>query len=207
MARATSEAVRRRRRRPEEAEAEILAAADQLLRERPFHEVTVGAIMERTTLSRKSFYVYFRDRFDLLTRLARPLRERLDAANAIWLEDEEDPPAAGRVALLRVAQILSEDGVLVRELADAARYDPKAERLWRSFNEPVIASVAAKIRSEIKAGRATPVEPEATARALVGMNLYSFFDQLIGRPDPDIDAIVDALHGVWIRVLYPAATT
>jgi AcrR family transcriptional regulator len=42
--------------------------------ERPIHEVTVLAIMERTTLSRKSFYVYFRDRSELILALVRPLR-------------------------------------------------------------------------------------------------------------------------------------
>src|SRR5919197_3583520 len=78
-------APRRRRRSREEAEREILDAAAELLRERPLHEVTVSAIMEQTTLSRKSFYVYFRDRYELLTRLFRPLRRELDEANALFL--------------------------------------------------------------------------------------------------------------------------
>src|SRR5207244_10350837 len=68
----------RRRRRPEEAEREILDAARQLLTERPWSEVTVGAVMGRTTLSRKSFYVYFRDRHELITKLVAPLRARGD---------------------------------------------------------------------------------------------------------------------------------
>ena len=56
----------RRRRSPQDARQEILDAARQLIAERPVHEVTVLAIMERTTLSRKSFYVYFRDRSELI---------------------------------------------------------------------------------------------------------------------------------------------
>src|SRR5919106_2674502 len=75
---------KRRRRSREEAEREILDAAASLLRERPLHEVSVSAIMERTTLSRKSFYVYFRDRYALLTRLLTPLRRELDQANALY---------------------------------------------------------------------------------------------------------------------------
>src|ERR671931_340355 len=76
---------KRRRRSRGEAEREILDAAAELLRERPLHEVSVSAIMERTTLSRKSFYVYFRDRYELLARLFRPLRRQLDEANALFL--------------------------------------------------------------------------------------------------------------------------
>ena len=44
------------------------------------HEVTVLAIMSKTTLSRKSFYVYFRDRSELILALVRPLRAQADAA-------------------------------------------------------------------------------------------------------------------------------
>ena len=53
---------RRRRRSPEVAEREIIAAAHGLLRERPFRELTVDEVMRRTELSRPSFYVHFRDR-------------------------------------------------------------------------------------------------------------------------------------------------
>src|SRR5918999_3317630 len=93
----------RRRRRPEEAEREILDAARALLAERPAHEVTVGAIMAATTLSRKAFYVYFRDRFELLTRLVDPLRAERDAIVAELL-GREDPAAGGRAALPALAR-------------------------------------------------------------------------------------------------------
>ena len=72
---------RRRRRSPESAEREILAAAESFLRERPFHEMTVDEVMARTTLSRPSFYVYFRDRNQLVIRLVEesilPARQTL----------------------------------------------------------------------------------------------------------------------------------
>ena len=96
---------KRRRRSREEAEREILEAAAALLRERPLHGVSVSAIMEQTTLSRKSFYVYFRDRYDLLTRLFRPLRQELDQANERFVERPTGDPftgvtlAAGHAAL------------------------------------------------------------------------------------------------------------
>ena len=54
--------VPRRRRRPEEAERAILAAARAFLEEHPFREMTVEGVMIRTGLSRPAFYAYFRDR-------------------------------------------------------------------------------------------------------------------------------------------------
>ena len=42
--------------------------------------------MRRTTLSRKSFYVYFPDRFALLVGLFEPLGERFAVAHATFIE-------------------------------------------------------------------------------------------------------------------------
>ena len=69
---------RRRRRSPEVAEQEIIDAAEELLRERPFRELTVDEVMRRTELSRPSFYVYFRDRHHLVLKVV----ERLTAESA-----------------------------------------------------------------------------------------------------------------------------
>ncbi len=60
---------RRPKHDPKESEREILEAAEQLLRERPFRELTVEAVMSRTGLKRPAFYVHFRDRHDLALRV------------------------------------------------------------------------------------------------------------------------------------------
>jgi AcrR family transcriptional regulator len=195
---------KRRRRSREEAEREILEAAVALLRARPLHEVSVSAIMERTTLSRKSFYVYFRDRYELLTRLFKPLRRELDEANALALARATgDLVADARAALEAVASFFAgKDGPLVRALHEATAYDPEAARVWREFNEPVIAAFTEKTHREIAAGRIPAgIEVEPTVRALVGMNLYCFFDRVVGHREADVEAIVESLVSVWARTL------
>jgi AcrR family transcriptional regulator len=195
-------ATRRRRRRPEEAEREILDAARALLAERPSHEVTVGAIMAETTLSRKSFYVYFRDRYELLSRLVEPLRTERDAiVEELWREGA-DLAAGGRAALFALAGLYARHGSLLRALAEASSQDREAKRAWSEFLEPVIKGHAEKIREEIELGRIAGIEPEPTARALIGMNLQYFFDELVDNPDPDLDATADTLLKIWLRALY-----
>ena len=198
-----AESKRRRRSRPE-AEGEILEAAAALLRQRPFHEVSVSAIMEATTLSRKSFYVYFRDRYELLARLFEPIRRELDQANALFLER---PPGELRTdTTLRVvaAFFAGPDGPLVRALHEASAYDEQAARVWRAFNEPVIAAFTERIaRERDLQGAPRGIEIESTVRALVGMNLFCFFDQVVGNPDADLEAIVATLFRVWTRALWP----
>jgi AcrR family transcriptional regulator len=194
----------RRRRRPEEAEREILDAARALLAERPSHEVTVGAIMAETTLSRKSFYVYFRDRYEMLRRLVEPLGAERDAiVEELWREGA-DMATGGRAALLALAGLYARHGPLLRALAEASSQDREAKRAWREFLEPVIAGHADKIREEIELGRIAGVDPEPTARALIGMNLQFFFDQLVDNPRPDLEATADTLLTIWQRTLYGA---
>jgi AcrR family transcriptional regulator len=197
----TAETKRRRRSR-EEAEREILEAAATLLRERPLHAVSVSAIMEATTLSRKSFYVYFRDRYELLARLFAPLRRELDEANALYLaEPTGDLATDTRASLEAVTRFFAgSNGPLVRALHEASAYDEEAARVWREFNEPVIAAFVAQARRHIAAGRLPQgLDVEPTVRALVGMNLYCFFDQVVGNPAPPVDSIVTSLLTVWAR--------
>ncbi len=198
----TPERPRRRRRRPEEARREILQAAEALLRERPSHEVTVVAVMEQTTLSRKSFYVYFRDRHELIASLVAPLREELDARIVEARAAHETVHEQARAAFLEIARMYMRHGELLRALRESSGHDPDAERVWREFTEPKVAETAALIRVEMKAGRAEGLDPERTARALITMNLGCFFEQLIGKPHAKPGALVDTLVEIWTRTIY-----
>jgi AcrR family transcriptional regulator len=198
----TAERPRRRRRRPEEAQREILEAAEALLRERPSQEVTVMAVMERTTLSRKSFYGYFRDRHDLIARLVAPLREELDTRIAEARAAHESPRDIARAVFLEVARVYMEHGELLRALRESSGHDEDAERVWREFTDPPIADLAALIRAETEAGRSEGLDADATARALITMNLGCFFEQLIGNPQADAPQLVETLVEVWTRTIY-----
>ncbi len=157
--------------------------------------------MAGTTLSRKSFYVYFSDRYELLERLFQELRARLDEANRLFLENQ-DVLNAGRAAFAAVAEIAKKEGAPMRALFEASAHDPRAARLWRRFNDPVAAAFAAKIRAEIDAGRAEPMqEIDGIARVLVGMNLFALFDQVVNNPKANIQTILDNLFEVWTRTL------
>jgi AcrR family transcriptional regulator len=199
---ATESPPRRRRRKPEEAEREILEAAEALLREHPSHEVTVMAVMARTTLSRKSFYGYFRDRHELIARLVAPLRQEIDARAAELLAEPRDPREWMRALFEEVARVYMEHGELLRALRESSGHDADAERAWREFTDPPIASLAERIRTETAAGRSAGLDPDATARALVTMNLGCFFEQLIGNPQADVDRLLDTLVEVWVRTIY-----
>src|SRR5258706_16419071 len=76
---------RRRRRRPEDAQSEILAAAEAFLRFHPFNAMTVDDLMSRTGLSRPSFYEYFNDCLDFVIKLVEKLCIKTFSLIADWL--------------------------------------------------------------------------------------------------------------------------
>src|SRR5438270_432709 len=115
-----------------------------------------------------------------------------------------DVLADGRSAMLAVAEVARESGAPMRALFEASAHDPRAERLWRQFNEPVVAAFASKLAHEMEAGRIAPLhDVRGVARALVGMDLFILFDQVIGKESPDLPALIDSISEVWASVLRP----
>jgi AcrR family transcriptional regulator len=207
----SGERVRRRRRKPEEAERVILAAGRAFLEEHPFREMTVEGVMVRTGLSRPAFYAYFKDRYDLVTRLLEGVGGLLFALDWRWLSGTADGNDARRVlvdALRAGSETFVEYGPVLRAISDAAGYDARVEEVYRGgLIQRLVAAVAARISRDIEAG-VTPdvLNPEQTARALVLMTERYLLDAF-GRPERrpsrrETEAILDTVEVVWVRTLY-----
>ena len=201
----------RRRRRPEEAERTILAAGKAFLEEHPFREMTVEGIMVRTGLSRPAFYAYFRDRYDLVTRLLEGVGGLLFALDWRWLSGESGGDEAKKVlvdALRAGSQTFLEYGPVLRAISDAAGYDARVEQVYRhGLIERLISAVAERISRDVEAGVSpSALDPEQTARALVLMTERYLLDAF-GRPEQrasrrEREAVFGTLEEIWIRTLY-----
>jgi len=201
----------RRRRRPEEAERAILSAARAFLEERPFREMTVEGIMVRTGLSRPAFYAYFRDRYEVVTRLLESIGGLLFALDWRWLSGGEGEEEAREVlidALRAGSRTFLEYGPVLRAIADAAGYDARVEQVYRyGLIERLVGAVARRISRDVKAGLSpSDLDPEETALALVLMTERYLLDAF-GRPESrpsrrESAAVFRALEGIWVRTLY-----
>ena len=203
----------RRRRRPEEAERAILAATRSLLEERPFRETKVEDIMARTGLSRPAFYAYFKDRYEVVTRLLEGIGGVLFAVDRRWLvggemggRDEARKTLAE--ALYRGTETFATYGPVLRAIADAATQDARVEEVYRGgLIERLVEAVAARIARDVEGG-ASPayLDPEETARALVLMTeryLLDAFGKPSDRPSgAKKAAVASTVEEVWVRTLY-----
>jgi TetR/AcrR family transcriptional regulator, ethionamide resistance regulator len=195
---------RRRRRTPEEAEREIIAAAEAFLRERPFRELTVDEVMRRTDLSRPSFYVYFRDRHHLVLRVVEHLGSELFTMSDRWLRGTGEGPELARAALDGIVAVYVEHGPVMRALADAAADDPGVEAAYTELVESFIDATARHIEEEIASGRVLKLSAHETATALVWM-MERYLNLSLGRePLTPSQDVADTLATIWNRVLYGA---
>jgi AcrR family transcriptional regulator len=193
---------RRRRRTPEVAEAEIITAAESLLRERPFRELTVDEVMRRTDLSRPSFYVYFRDRHHLVLRVVEHLGSELFTMSERWLRGTGEGPEIAREALDGIVAVFAEHGPVLRALADAAADDPDVEQAYTDLVQTFIDATARHIDEEIAGGRILQLDGYETAKALVWM-MERYLNLSLGRaPLTPHEAVADTLATIWTRVLY-----
>ena len=196
---------RRRRRTPEVAEQEIIAAAEALLRERPFRELTVDEVMRRTDLSRPSFYVYFRDRHHLVLRVVEHLGSELYAMSERWLRGTGEGPQLAREAIEGIVHVYAEHGPVMRALADAAAADPGVEQAYNGIVESFVRATARHIEEEIAVGRILPVDAAETAKALVWM-MERYLNLSFGRDGATpAEAVADTLTTIFTRVLYGTA--
>ncbi len=160
------------------------------------HEVTVLAIMGKTTVSRKSFYVYFRDRSELILALVRPLRAQADAALEYWA-GAADPVGAGRAALRAAASLYRQHGSILRALFWASADDPDLAAARRGLTQPVI-DTAVRVIGPIAADP-DPHRLRATVTALVTMNVHNMLALPADATDADLDQLVDTLASIWER--------
>jgi TetR/AcrR family transcriptional regulator, ethionamide resistance regulator len=194
---------RRRRRSPEVAEQEIITAAEELLRERPFRELTVDEVMRRTDLSRPSFYVYFRDRHHLVLRVVERLTAESSEMAELWLK-AEGPSGADviREATRGVVDVYVRHGAVLEALADAAADDPEVEAAHFGALNYFIDAIAEHIEREVAAGNMLPCHPQETARALAIMN-NRYMTTVLGRnPIVDPETVVETVCTIWVRTLY-----
>lgn len=196
----------RSRRDPKQTEREILVAAQEVLQERPFRDMTVDAVMRRTDLSRPTFYVYFRDRHDVALRIFEEVAGEQAAIIDRWARSDNLPGDMHEV-VEGLAAIYAQHGSVLSALAEAARSDRTVEIAYHAMMQRLIDATVQRIRAEQRRGRISKnLDITATAQALVWME-ERYLTQTLGRtPRVEPKLAVDVLYRIWVSALYAGNT-
>jgi TetR/AcrR family transcriptional regulator, ethionamide resistance regulator len=200
----SAEPVKRRRRSREAAGAEIVQAAEAFLRERPFRDLSVEQVMARTTLSRSSFYVYFRDRHDLVLRVVEEIGNQLFAMAERWFAGTGDPAEDVLAALEGVVTVYAEHGPVMRAIGDAAAVDPDVEGVYDALVRRFVSAIATHIDEEIAAARMLPLRDASETAFALAWTGERYLSRSLGSTPPRVsrETAVRTLHEIWVRVLY-----
>ena len=197
---------RRIRRRPHDARREILDAAEVLLAERPFLELSVDDLMARTSMTRSSFYHYFRSLDEVAIALMRRVQGEMMEATAPWLRvDYDGDPALGLEQGIRAsAEVFARHGLVLSAIHEASFRYEAVQREWRDgVLEDWIGAISGQVRAQRDRGLTRVADAEEIARALLLMNTAVLVERLGKQPPDQPDAVADTLAEIWIGALFP----
>ena len=197
---------RRIRRKPEDAEREILDAAEALLKEIRFRDLTVDAVAAAANMQRSNFYNYFKDRNELVMRLVDRIAGEMFTATRSWLESENpDRVVALRQGLRDVARIWSRHADVLAAMNEASHHDEVAQRYFRGgVVQQYIDQIAKLIRHEKRQGLTNVANPNEVARALIILNV-NYMTERVSMDHARPDAVASVLTAIWMATLYPDA--
>ena len=192
----------RHRRRRAVAERQILEAAEALLRERPYRDLTVDDVMAAAGQSRTAFYRHFRDLQDLVIRLLNDLGAEMFELAAAWLVGTGDPLVEGRKATAQLVGAWARHGPMLRAISEAASHDEEVERSYRALVQVFIDAAAGRLERDAVTHGVSHVDLRETAIALCWMTerYLSVTFATPGSGDPTL--ATEVLHTIWMRAAY-----
>ncbi|MFR9794783.1 TetR/AcrR family transcriptional regulator [Streptomyces sp. MS06] len=185
-------------------EGRILSVLEELLCGGvTYTELSVEQIARAAGISRSTFYLYFRDKVDVLLRLSGSLKTESFAIAQSW---RPCGPDGGIDGLARSYELIlrhyRQHTAVLSAINEVAAYDPAVREAWTADQDRFIDNTAAVLEEEQRAGR-TPadVDPRLAARLIVQGG-----GQVIARQVADGDGSDDALvarelaRGYWYGV-------
>lgn len=186
----------------ERTRAEIVNAAFDFLWSNPYRDLSVNALMDRTGVSRPTFYQYFRDLQALMGSLLETLTGEILSASGAWIDGSGDPVALLNEALGGLVDVCYERGPFLRAVADAATTDARLEASWKDFLRKFDDVVAARIEADQRLGLIRAFDARAVAVLTTRMDALTFIDAFGQHPRQEPEPIRQAIARVWVSTLY-----
>ncbi|MFC3572085.1 TetR/AcrR family transcriptional regulator [Streptomyces yaanensis] len=191
-------------------EKRILSVIGECLRSGvTYTELSVEQIAKAAGISRSTFYLYFRDKVDVLLRLSGSLKKESYEIAAAW---RPTGPGGGVDGLARTYELIlrhyREHSALMSAINEVAAYDPLVREAWNADQDRFVDNLVTVLEEEQRAGR-TPrdIDPRLAAKAIVKGGDQVITQQISGSDGSDDAAVAEELARVYWYGVYrrPAA--
>ena len=152
----------------ETVEERLLAAMDRLLADgRRFSSLTVEQLATEAGMSRATFYLHFRDKAELVSRLMSIVTDDIIRNAGAWLEFAEKPQRADVERAIRGAvSAFRRHRTIISALNDTASSDPEVEALYTGMLETICLRCRHSLAVAKRDGLARPEADDDVADAL-----------------------------------------
>jgi AcrR family transcriptional regulator len=172
-------------------EADVLAATERLLADgATFTELGVQRIAAEAGVARSTFYLYFRDKTELLLRLAATLGDVSFALVTGWSPDAPDALDGLADTLLRVIRFYRDRRHVFAAVLEVSGYDRTIGEFWEAQLRLFIDQGERWLLAEQAAGR-TPADLNAAtaSRVMVWGGIRVIADHITNRPADEDPAV------------------
>lgn len=137
-------------------EDRLLLAMEQLLEQgHSFSAVSIEQLTGAAGLARATFYLHFRDKGELVTRLMQRVRDEIVASAGLWFEHAELARREDmRRALRGILGVYQKHHVIIDAVIETARTDTQVAQLWREVLDALCAESRGAVQHLRQAGRA-----------------------------------------------------
>ncbi len=189
----------------DERERAILRTAEQLLADRPLHDISVDDLARGAGISRPAFYFYFASKEQvLLSLLDHLVHEQLQAEHESPADLAEDPARVWRHVLgSSYARWSAHRGVL-RATMEARTTSGEVREVWGRLLGRFVERTTLAIEAERARGAAPPGVPARDLAICLNRMNEKVFETMAGDSQPAVadDHTLDALVGVWLSAIY-----
>jgi len=194
----------RPRQQPDETRTLILDTAEELLRTRPFRELSVDEVMRPTGYGRTVFYRHFTGLPDLVLAVLTRVLPTFAAATEAFVRAAGEPCDLDttRDLLRPVVTSWAQHGALMRAMRDAAVYDSEIDAVVRAtydrFHDRIVEALEHRRRST---GLLAEADLDQLGWLLSAMNQRYLLVTFGEREDSDPEVALETLALGWLSVL------
>jgi AcrR family transcriptional regulator len=195
------------RRRGDKQRQAILQAVRELLKEKPFAQLSVSAISDRAGVARSGFYFYFDSKYAVLAHILAEVTHELEERTQYFAPrgPGESPAAFAKRMVGSAAVVYAHNDPVMSACIAARSTDAEIREILGQQVDNVVEQIIGIVHDELRAGAAHPISDDipALVRTLAATTVQMLSgDTVFAGADGDVQRGVRVLEALWRNALW-----